>query len=276
MTTLVAWLATDSTGPASVYIASDSRISWSAPQGRWDAGRKLFACDTSPDIFGYCGDALFPVHALGQVVELADHGVLFMPGAGATERHAALVQCIKRSFSLRAAALDSGFSIVHVARDCEGMSSQFLVWRTGFSRSGAPSDNICATVEASEGGKSRRLVALGTGAESYVRETLRWSGSAQGGTSRGFFTALCDVLDRQDDPASGGAPQLVGLYRNGNGRSFGIVHKGTKYFHGLPVPELDAYGSVEWRDDAFQRINPQTLKLVRGAQRQVRPRFPSG
>jgi len=60
-----------------------------------------------------------------------------------------------------------------------------------------------------------------------------------------------------------------------NGITFGVVIGGRRYFNGLPVATLAHYGRTEWRDSAFQRIDPNTLGLKAGAQRQVRPRFRS-
>jgi hypothetical protein len=274
MTTLVGWLGTQSDGPTSIYLASDSRISWSSPDRRWDACRKLFALRHSPDLFGYCGDALFPSQALGQVAEMADHHLLFETAATASARHRRVVQMVEGSLARRHRAVMSEFSLVHVARDETGSACSFHIWCTICRPGGDIEDSLYASIDASAPGPSRRLIALGTGAEAYVKETTRWNASAQGNTSRAYFTALCDVLAREDDRASGGVPQLVGLYRIGNGRAFGVVHAGKRYFHGLPVADLDNYGSVEWRDDAFPRIDGRSLKLLKRAQRQIRPTLP--
>jgi hypothetical protein len=75
MTTLVAWLGVDSRGPASLYLASDSRITWGG-SASWDRGRKLFACRQKPYLFGYCGEAFFPSQLLGQVTERIDANLL--------------------------------------------------------------------------------------------------------------------------------------------------------------------------------------------------------
>ena len=56
MTTLISWVGIDQRRPTSLYLASDSRISWGSQHHRWDVGRKLFSCKVSADIFGYCGD----------------------------------------------------------------------------------------------------------------------------------------------------------------------------------------------------------------------------
>ena len=75
MTSFVAWVGVDARGPASIYLASDSRISWVDPDKTfetWDYGRKLFASKKYPEIFGYFGDTLFPSQMLGQVLDLIE------------------------------------------------------------------------------------------------------------------------------------------------------------------------------------------------------------
>jgi hypothetical protein len=80
MTLLVSWVGVDTHGPSSVYIASDSQISWGT-LAKFNFGRKVFAFSKWPDILGYCGDVLFPSIALNQIVELADAGVRTSPPA---------------------------------------------------------------------------------------------------------------------------------------------------------------------------------------------------
>lgn len=83
MTAFAAWVGVDQRGPASLYLASDRRISWSGqPFRTWDSGRKVFACSTHPDVFGYVGDVLFPSLVLGQVATLIDSGPNVTVGGG--------------------------------------------------------------------------------------------------------------------------------------------------------------------------------------------------
>lgn len=79
-----------------------------------------------------------------------------------------------------------------------------------------------------------------------------------------------DSLSSEADPLTGGEPQLVGLYRNGNAQVFGVVTPNGSSLEGclnLPVP-LDA--KIEWRDTLFQRVDRQGNHLKK-AQRHVRP-----
>jgi hypothetical protein len=75
MTSLASWIGIDSRGQSSIYIVSDSRISW-GENAVWNYGRKVFASRTTPEIFGYCGDVLFPSMFLSQVVDSISIGQL--------------------------------------------------------------------------------------------------------------------------------------------------------------------------------------------------------
>jgi len=70
------------------------------------------------------------------------------------------------------------------------------------------------------------------------------------------------------DPRTGGLPQIVGLYRNRNARLFGIVEEEKKYIYGKESSEDINSTSIEWRNGNFERMNPETLKILEGAQRQ--------
>ena len=89
MTTLIGWISYDPRAPAALHMASDSRITWGASHRRWDAGRKLFACAASPDLFGYSGDVLYASMVLGQIVAAADAGLLFGVDGDPAARHKA-------------------------------------------------------------------------------------------------------------------------------------------------------------------------------------------
>lgn len=128
MTTLAAWSGVDPRGPSSLYLVSDSRISWGSYLNRWDAGRKLFACKSTPDVFGYVGDVLFPSLMLGQIIAAADDGMLFPMEASAEARHAIVAETVKVSLGSRFNAPDRSFAILHGARDGRGMNARFRLW----------------------------------------------------------------------------------------------------------------------------------------------------
>ena len=258
MTSIACWIGVDSRGPASAYIATDSRLSW-APGQTWDFGRKTFASSHSPDVFGYCGDVVFPSILLSQFVSALD-GQLHT--GNFESRFGALEEVVRVSFAALPATARRAFEILHCGRDGIGMGSEFrlavLAWsqRSGFERTllAAPDRSVAI-----------RLAGSG---RSSVRARLHaWQATEAKDTTRVVFRGFVDALARGDDPASGGAPQLVGLYRIDAGMSFGVLSAGRRYLHGMPVHALAPGSQVLWHNELFARVSGVTRKILPGAQR---------
>lgn len=267
MTSLIAWLGVDSRGSSSFYLASDSRITWTTSGGSWDSGQKLFCGIEYPDLFGYAGDVLFPFIFLSQATRLLSvrdgAGALLDPQA----RHEAFRQMAAEALDLYPPERRNPFSLLHCAREHYGMASQFHLWRMTWSPQAGWAD---ATVEMPS--KSSLVVALGSGETAVISEDRRWQATAIGGTSRAVFGSFCDALNSNQDPKSGGSPQLVGLYRKGNGKHFGIVYREQRFVSGLPVgPKAAALIEIEWRNHLFERCDPNSMSPASGAQRHARP-----
>jgi hypothetical protein len=269
VTTLLSWLSVDNRGASAIYIVSDSRITWGSPDKWWDSGRKVFAMK-SADVFGYCGEVLFPTLVLGQLSDLIDRGLLWPPDCAAENRHSIIIEYLKTSFERRHNAPNHDFTIIHCAREGRGLPSRFHSWRVDYH---AVSKNWSdAAIDVSHDGKSKVLVALGSGKKHLEQEISRWNTTSQGGTARALFSAFCDALAAGEDPSSGGMPQLVSLDLRKGGKVLGFVSNGGRYIYGLPVEALSALADMEWVDELFQRISPDTLKLLSGAQRHARSR----
>jgi hypothetical protein len=262
VTTLIAWVGVDERAPASLYVASDSRITW-RPSERWDHGAKTFASPTTPDVLGYCGDALVPALVLPQFIACLGAGLV---GERWKHRRTALQRLVEDSVRTVPRAQRREFEVVYCGREGQGMTATFRVGilsyrpRSGTSWRGRrlPSS-------------SRLLYAGGSGAEHVERHRRRWNASrSQGGTSRAEYSAFVDALAEGRDAATGGPPQLVGLYRVGNGRHYGTSYKGGQFVQGAPVgPQVD--GTIEWRNELFERVSGPTQRLLRDAQRHQRP-----
>ena len=89
----------------------------------------------------------------------------------------------------------------------------------------------------------------------------RWQSSSQAGTSRAVFSAFCDALRSQEDPKTGGAPQVVGLYRKGTGRCFGVVSENNKFILGLLIDHNPDDSLVEWRNTLFERCGSDGKRI---------------
>lgn len=267
MTLLVAWATALAKVPNSVYLASDSRITWDRRKGRWDAGRKLFACRTSPDIFGFSGDVLFASQVLGQIIDLVDNGVLFNAASRAQRRHDAAVAALKASHLRRHDTPEADFEIVHIARSGSRMDTHFIGWATRFCanrRSWSDDEFELSPLKPA---------AFGSGAQHFHQRIEMRPTPPQDELERVPFLAFRECLASGSDPASGGVPQLSGVYRIGVGRPIGFVDGRDRFLYGLPVDAVHS-GNLEWRDQAFRAIHGPTLRQKRLVRRADRARSP--
>lgn len=269
VTTILSWISVDARGPSGIYIVADSRITWGSASSRWDSGRKVFAC-RSADIFGYCGDVLYPTLALSQLGDLVDRGLLWDSGLDAHARHTKFFDYVKASFGRRHNAPEYNFSIVHCARDGKGLTASFHIWKVRYQATSR--EWIDEPINVGNPSKSMVLLQLGSGREALDREIMTWAAGSQGGTSRSIFSAFCDSLEKGLDPLSGGIPQIVSLDRRSGGQVIGFIAKGTRYLYGLPIQALPELASIMWVDALFQRMSPETLTLLPQAQRHARAR----
>ncbi len=210
MTTLVAWAGVDQRGPGSLWLASDSRISWSGPATTWDRAQKLFAARTKPHLLGFCGDVLFATQALSQIINMIDDQLICLN----EQLPSVCVQSIvdQLQISLKEYPACPDFTILHAMRFGDGMGGRFFLHKVHFSKGHFVN---MLPIEMLE--KSDVLTSLGSGSTGFINSMSRWSKGDAGGTSRAVFSALCDFLRGSDDPLSSPPPQLVGLYRKGGG-----------------------------------------------------------
>jgi hypothetical protein len=266
MTSLIAWIGVDGNGLASAYFGSDSRITWSKTDS-WDYGRKLFACRKYPHILGYCGDVLFPTQTLGQLTDMIDSGLL-------VDESDPIDVCVKRIVSVISDALSTypsvvrqRFEILYCMREGEHRPSRFHLRHITFSPG---STAQVSSINMPQ--HSKVISVLGSGRESFRATQRIWESSDVGRTSRAVFSAFCDSLRSGADPRSGGPPQLVGLWRRGGAKTFGILWEKRRYYYGLEVGALDTISDVRWYNERFEICDPVTLARTEGAMPQPRPK----
>jgi hypothetical protein len=267
MTLVVSWIGVDSRKISSLYIASDSRITW-GDKANFDSGRKVFGCKNHPVIIGYCGDVLFPSIVINQLVDLADTGLLF-PNNSSNETkfrifHDKLIEQFKNYPSAINGVTTESLEVLFACRNNEidffckkmkwtKMNNEWTVERMPFSM------------------HSDKLFVIGSGKTEFERKFKTFSGSNEAKTSRAVFQCLCEALQNMDDKYCGGAPQLVGLYNKFNSQQFGIIHENKRYLHGIELNNADDYNKIQWRNKLFEICDGQTKKIKPNAQRQ--PRF---
>lgn len=270
MTLLVAWAAVDTHGTSSIYISSDSRISWPAP-AVFDRARKVFAFRNHPDILGYCGDVLFPSLALNQIIELADAGLLFKSSFSSSDKFQAIVNKLNDLASeyphLNAGLDENSLTVVHGSRetsDNKKFTFRAISWKKDKRWSGK---------EMSMPEKSDVLFALGSGAKAFSENLDRYRKGPTSGTSRAVFHCICDTLANAGDPTLGGPPQLVGVIRKPGtaALSYGIIHQEQRTFLGAHIDNLHNFAAVQWRNENFELCDGATGQRLPDAQPQPDP-----
>lgn len=165
-----------------------------------------------PDILGYCGDVLFPSIVLNQIVELADSGLLFSQNDSCEQKFEAIIKKMNDLFSAYP-ALQVGFDknslqVIHASRapnDNKKFFCRSIRWSQKQSR--------WLAEEISMPQVSDVLLISGSGKKEFEENYARYRLGPNRDTSRNVFHCFCDTLNHIKDPAVGGAPQIVGVYR---------------------------------------------------------------
>lgn len=267
MTSLMAWVGIDSRGPSSVYLASDSRISWDS-NSVWDNARKLFASSKHPEVLSYCGDVLFPSQVLGQLTDMIDMGLLLDLDDDPSLKWIKLTQIIKDSLANYPKRIASAFTIAYCTRQFEGMDATFHMFKIRWS----PRAGWTSFPELSMPQVSGLIDSFGSGAKSIAKWNSYWQNTSERRTSRSMYGAFCDALSSGDDPRSGGAPQLVGLYRKDAAKTFGVIFHEQCYVLGVPVTDTANLHTIEWRNELFERCDGYTRQKLGEAQPHKRPK----
>lgn len=265
MTLIISWIGVDDKKEgksiSSIYIASDSRYSWGNVE-KYDYGVKVFGASKHPEIFGFCGDVLFPSTILGQLIPQIDNGLFLADKDSCDTKNKKITDYIKTSLnSYPKGFLNGSFTILHGTRK----DKTFKLFKTSFSP-----DTGFNNEEINLPKISTKIYSGGSGKAEFNTNWEKWKKEKHNDfrTSRGVYHCLYQTLKEITDPQTGGLPQIVGLYRNKNSRLFGIVDNDKKYIFGKESSENINSTSIEWRNENFERMNPETLKIFEGAQRQ--------
>jgi len=256
----------DQRGVASAYLVSDSRITW--PDGKsWDSGRKLFAARRYPHLLGYCGDVLFPTQALSQIVDLIDNDIFAGIEGDVDSCLQRIIALLSRSFSSYCSSERKPFEFLYGSRNGSGLGCRFQFRHVYFDLDGTVRRK---NIELPN--KSGTVSILGSGQNDVAKQLGRWQNSDVAGTSRAIFSAFADALREGTDPRTGGPPQLIGLYRQGGGKEFGVLWEGRRYFYGVELESFSKVETIKWHNDLFEICDAAAPNVKIGAQRQPKPR----
>ena len=268
MTLLVSWVAVDSRKPSAIYLLSDSRISWSNNK-KYDYGRKVFASQNTPNIFGYCGDVVLPSILLNQLIDIIDLGLFFKPTWNYRKKVSAVIKHLKEAFnkyphSDRVIMGDS-LEIIYGTRDDDATFHCIdIIWKRQENKWRYKSLPIHK--------KSYQLRITGSGKSEFNEIYNSYIQESEHQTSRAVFQTFCDTLRNITDKHCGGAPQLVGIYSKpfSPAKTFGIIYDNRRYVLGLPLDSCKNVnpGSIEWRNELFEISDPISKKRKPKAQPQ--------
>ncbi len=264
MTLLVAWIGKDDKPQgketSSLYIGSDSRYSWQPGTKRFDCGPKTYACSTSPNIFGFCGDVTFCTTVIPQIKDRIDSNTLFEETSKLEERQEKIKNFIATSIAAYPSAILTNFEILYGTR----IGQQFSLLSYEFSKKDKELKVNSKTFPA----ESNIVHTTGTGKETFENYWTVYDApkADNSKTSRNIYHILSESIKNNEDRATGGYPQVVGLYRGGNARVFGIVTDGKLIISGKEDAFTPALAKIEWRNDKFERVDVTTQQLLEGAQ----------
>ncbi len=264
MTLIASWASLDnkpkSKSVSAIYIGTDSRFSW--PDGRtYDGGQKTFFCLNSPEIFGYCGDVTFPLNALNQLVILIDSNCLFDPDASIEEKLKEIAGFLHDAWTNYPSKF-SNSTIIYGTR----CGKDFHVFTLKTVKDGTLIVERQALPDISS-----IIVRDGSGKIDFdsnwsVMNSIK---SDNFGTSRNVFFCLSESIRNGSNPQTGGVPQVVGLYRGGNGKVFGFVDGDNRFICGRKTEFEYPHNlsAIEWRNSKFERVDPSSAQVRDDASR---------
>lgn len=264
MTLIAAWVGVDckkdGNKVSSIYFASDSRFSWGTSY-HYDEGMKVFCSLKYPYLFGYCGDVLFPLHTLERIIYKIDSDLLFAPDAERFDDKLKIIKDEIESSLLHYPPLSQDFSIICAYRESYYDFHLGKIWNRG---------KQINCIELPLPNKSDIVFCGGTGKTDFenVVSRLIKDKNPNEGTSRFYYHCIAKTIREHSSPTVGGIPQLVGLYRKGNGSFFGIIENDKRYVLGKELNFQPNCLQIQWRNSNFERVNPKTMLLEDGAQAQ--------
>lgn len=267
MTLIVSWIACDNKPdgqkvPSALYFGADSRITWNkGKDGICDTSQKLYCCQKLPEMFAICGDVSFIQHFIPNLISRIDSGLFFDNGIITSTHKAELVKQYfeKQKLAFRKFRQEEMCIIYYGSK----IGNTFSMFRYEITFDSV----IMAEVPIKN--ESDVLITDGSGKKDFNDNMVSVAHTNEANTSRGIYHCISKTIDTSKEITVGGVPQLVALYRGlPEPRVFGIIKEGRRYLYGSEINDRSNLNSVEWRDDCFQRIDPETLKLIEGAQAQ--------
>lgn len=262
MTTLISWKGVDTHGISSIYIASDSRVTFSA-NVHSDNCRKILVSTKHPLIFGYCGDVVYPLFHIGAILSLIDSFGISCIGNNFDDHCFSICSMLNSSSEEYFKSIKTESTIIFVEREFIGMDSIFRMCKFKFINGKYINEKI--DIESS----SPLIFAGGSGGIMYT--DLYYDKFRANSVSREVFWALCSFIKSGVDKNTGGSPQLAGLFKKGSAVPHCVVWNDSLYFCGTDINSIQHHSffeGIKCVNENFELCNPITKNLKEGAQRQ--------
>ena len=220
MTTVITYLSKQGGRPSAVNMISDSQISWKNHDGSVAASfkysQKLFALRQSPVMFGYCGDSLFGLGVLSQLLTTLDASSDFVNAAtiqGQSHFVLGALNLVTPNYPFPSDLAST--QILQVSR----IDGQFFLFEYSYNHLTKLFEGTQVSAEPSS--SSEMLGTWGSGRDEYTDIRIHMV-VKNGCYSRNYFRSLVLLLKHHCDPFSGGAPQMMvlGLRREASRRPF--------------------------------------------------------
>lgn len=263
MTAIISWITNDGKpGAASLYLASDSRISTRLADGSYqindDRCQKLFTSKESPDIFAFCGPLSGIKEFIGALIIAAPKArEAIYYGEGAESLFAE--DLFRHVLGQNEFGLLQGLTVFHGYRFG---TRQFGLTSVVFTH-----NQKISFKHHSPNADWGLLAVDGNGEKMVVKQQSEYidTQSESKGYSRWLWMSFYDSLIEPTNPTCGGAPQIAALFGRNGGVELGVYFKDAAYVAGKPTVRDD----IEYRDELFQRVNAQGI-LLPNAQPQAR------
>ena len=264
MTLIVSWVAMDDKKggkkTASLYLASDSRISWS-DGNKEDNKQKIFISRKQPEMFALCGDYTHGSKILKDLIEKIDNDCICMKDRPINDKVFELENYFNNNKDRKKLICESIFLYgTKVGKD-------FFLYKFIINHNNVKAENV------SLGNKSQIRSPDGSGRNEFKDNWLNFYENAQAfnedDTSRGSFRCIYEAIDNATDPYVGGKMQAAVLYRGYDvPHPIGIYYGDNCYVFGDKLAPSDFSDDIDYRNCNFEIVDPKTGKIADGAQRQ--------
>jgi hypothetical protein len=251
MSTVVSWITKDNHGFTSMYFISESRISWE-DNTIWDYGQKVFSLQYG-GIIAYCGNVLFPTQLISQLKDLIDKEILFKNNDDNSKKIHIIEKYIENAFNHYPQKLNGTTIIISLVQDKEFNSYELKFNDKKFQLT------YLTLIENTPN-------SYGSGSSHFNTVFKKLEGDEI--YSRDIYQSFVKAIDTTTDPKSGGSIQLVGIYRNSESKTFGIINKDEKFIYGQKITSLDIPLNISWRNENFEIVDIENMKIKSGAQKQ--------